>query len=414
MKTFDSSRFFYQNSGKGIVRTPEELAQEMLSKIPEYIFESSTTTFLDPACGRGTFLEVIAKRLKGYGHSRENIISRIFGIDIDPIKSGINEAKYILNPENIIVQDFLKMDLPTNWPKKFDVEVVNPPYKGRLHTEFLEKCYDLLGEDGKMIFVHPTNWLLHLRENSNYKKDLALKNKIGKHFVSFDFRNPPDLFPEGGCSPYYPLTITTVDKSKTSPEITFINKDAGVDCTVSNISDVNHIGPFNLIKSIESKIKLKSSIFIKDSICNNLPDKHYVSLNWMGGNGFMSTEFTDGVIRTFKNRYNFINNDNNLVSQETLRSKPQGSKTVGNSKAGMPFDSNQNAQDFLYYVTSTFFVKYLIIAYNMDQNLKSAFDYVPMIDFSLMRSDEMIFKFFEFTEEEINLIKKTVDTYKHA
>ena len=80
----------------------------------------------------------------------------------------------------------------------------------------------------------------------------------------------------------------------------------------------------------------------------------------------------------------------------------------------MPFDSNQNAQDFLYYVTSTFFVKYLIIAYNMDQNLKSAFDYVPMIDFSLMRSDEMIFKFFEFTEEEINLIKKTVDTYKHA
>ena len=50
----------------------------------------------------------------------------------------------------------------------------------------------------------------------------------------------------------------------------------------------------------------------------------------------------------------------------------------------------------------------------MDQNLKSAFDYVPMIDFSLMRSDEMIFKFFEFTEEEINLIKKTVDTYKHA
>jgi len=414
MKTFDSSRFFYQDSDNGIIRTPVDLATEIIYSIPEYIFESSTTTFLDPACGRGTFLEVIAKRLKGYGHSRENIISRIFGIDIDPIKSGINEAKYIFNPENIIVKDFLKMSLPTNWPKKFDVEVVNPPYKGRLHTEFLEKCYDLLGEDGKMIFVHPSNWLLHLRENNNYKKDLALKNKIGKHFVSFDFRNPSDLFPEGGCSPYYPLTITTIDKSKTDQDITFINNETGVNCRVSSVSDVNHIGPFSLIKSIESKIKNKSKIFIKDRIDNDLPEKYYVSLNWMGGNGFMESKFSDGVIRTFKNRYNFINNDNNRISQETLRSKPQGSKTIGNSKAGIPFDTSQNAEDFLYYVTSTLFVKYLIIAYNMDQHLESAFEYVPMIDFSIMRSDDEIFRFFEFSNEEIELIKKTVETYKHA
>ena len=112
MKTFDSNQFFYQDSDKGIIRTPGELAREIIYNIPEYIFKSSTTTFLDPACGRGTFLEVIAKRLKGYGHSRENIISRIFGIDIDPIKSGINEAKYIFSPENIIVQDFLEMSFP--------------------------------------------------------------------------------------------------------------------------------------------------------------------------------------------------------------------------------------------------------------------------------------------------------------
>ena len=106
MKTFDSSRFFYQNSGKGIVRTPEELAQEMISKIPEYIFESSTTNFLDPACGRGTFLIQITKKLKSYGHSWENITSRIFGIDIDPF-SGIKKSQYLLGSENIIVKDFL-------------------------------------------------------------------------------------------------------------------------------------------------------------------------------------------------------------------------------------------------------------------------------------------------------------------
>jgi hypothetical protein len=210
------------------------------------------------------------------------------------------------------------------------------------------------------------------------------------------------------------LTITTIDKSKTDQDITFINNETGVNCRVSSVSDVNHIGPFSLIKSIESKIKNKSKIFIKDRIDNDLPEKYYVSLNWMGGNGFMESKFSDGVIRTFKNRYNFINNDNNRISQETLRSKPQGSKTIGNSKAGIPFDTSQNAEDFLYYVTSTLFVKYLIIAYNMDQHLESAFEYVPMIDFSIMRSDDEIFRFFEFSNEEIELIKKTVETYKHA
>jgi hypothetical protein len=50
----------------------------------------------------------------------------------------------------------------------------------------------------------------------------------------------------------------------------------------------------------------------------------------------------------------------------------------------------------------------------MDQHLESAFEYVPMIDFSIMRSDDEIFRFFEFSNEEIELIKKTVETYKHA
>ncbi len=161
MNTFNSNNLFYQDSDKGIIRTPESLAREMISKIPEYIFESSTTTFLDPACGGGTYLIEITTKLKSYGHSWENITSRIFGIDIDPF-SGIKKAQYYLGSKNIIVQDFLEMSLPANWPKNFDVEVVNPPYKGRLHTQFLEKCYDLLSENGKMIFVHPSNWLLHL------------------------------------------------------------------------------------------------------------------------------------------------------------------------------------------------------------------------------------------------------------
>jgi len=299
--------------------------------------------------------------------------------------------------------------------KNFDVVLGNPPYKKRMHLNFLEKGYDLLKDDGKMIFVHPTNWMLHLRENSNFKTDVALKDKIGNHFVSFDFYNSEDLFPGGGCSSYYPLTITAIDKSKKDTKIKFNRYDTvNGSFVVNSPLDVNHIGSYSLVKSIESKIFNKSDKSIKDVIDNSQSDKSYISLNWMSGNGFTTYEFSDGITRTFKNRYNFINSKNNFVSDKVLTSKAQGSKTVGNPKAGIPFDNKSDAESFLYYVTSTLFVKYLIIVYNMDQHVENAYQYVPIIDFNLMRSDADIFKFFKFSEDEISLIKNTVDNYKHA
>ena len=299
------------------------------------------------------------------------------------------------------------------YTKYFDAVLGNPPYKGRMHTEFMEIGYDLLKEDGKMVFVHPTNWLIHLRENSNFKKDLFLKNKIGNHFVSFDFYNDIELFPQGGCALYYPLTITTIDKTKSNPEVKFNRFDRNKDATtVTDLLDINHVGSYAVIKSIENKIKNKSSYFISDVIDNSQKNKYYVSLNWMAGNGFTTYEFSDGISRTFKNCYNFVNNLNHIITDEPIKSKPQGSKKEGNDKAGIPFNDIENANSFLYYVTSTLFVKYLIITYNIDQHIQNAYSYVPMIDSSLMLSDDAIFNFFDFNQEERNLIKNTVDLYK--
>ena len=301
------------------------------------------------------------------------------------------------------------------YAKHFDVVLGNPPYKGRMHADFMEIGYDILEEDGKMVFVHPTNWLIHLRENGNFKKDLALKNKIGNHFVSFDFYNSDDLFPQGGCGTYYPLTITSIDKTKTNTEINFNRFDKVKGSYVVNSSlDINHVGSYTTIKSIEDKIRNKSNRFISDAIDNSQKNAYYVSLNWMSGNGFTTHEFSDGISRTFQNRYNFINSSNHIVTDKPLLSKPQKGKSVGNPKAGIPFNTNKDANAFLYYVTSTMFVKYLIITYNMDQNVQTAYHYVPMINSSLMMSDEAIFKFFEFTQEEVNLIKNTIESYKHA
>lgn len=45
------------------VFTPPEIANEMLDLLPQELFESPDTKFLDPACKSGVFLREIAKRL---------------------------------------------------------------------------------------------------------------------------------------------------------------------------------------------------------------------------------------------------------------------------------------------------------------------------------------------------------------
>jgi hypothetical protein len=71
----------YQNSSLGYVLTPSELAYEMVSKIPNEVFKSDSTTFLDPICKSGTFLFEIVEILYEKGHSIKNIESRIYTID---------------------------------------------------------------------------------------------------------------------------------------------------------------------------------------------------------------------------------------------------------------------------------------------------------------------------------------------
>ena len=48
------------------VFTPPEIANQMLDLLPQELFQSPDTKFLDPACKSGIFLREIAKRfLKG-------------------------------------------------------------------------------------------------------------------------------------------------------------------------------------------------------------------------------------------------------------------------------------------------------------------------------------------------------------
>lgn len=111
----------------GEVGTPEFLVKEMLEKLPEEVFKSTTTTFLDPAFGSGTFIDNLIVKLRQYGHSMENIQERVYGCEIShrlynkvqlDLLSNYNFRK--LYKEDFLTKDFNNM--------KFDIQLFNPPF----------------------------------------------------------------------------------------------------------------------------------------------------------------------------------------------------------------------------------------------------------------------------------------------
>jgi adenine-specific DNA-methyltransferase len=64
-----------------------------------------------------------------------------------------------ISKDKIIYGDFMKQTIT----KKYKTIVGNPPYvrtkKGNLYIDFIEKCYNLLDNDGELIFIVPSDFL---------------------------------------------------------------------------------------------------------------------------------------------------------------------------------------------------------------------------------------------------------------
>ena len=119
----------YQNSSNGYVLTPSELADEMVSTLPEDVFKSSKTTFLDPICKSGTFLFEIIERLYDNGHSISNIENRIYTVDSN--YHSLNVAQSTIRK---ILNSGIKIDYKHEWIEKYYNRLISEISKGKYTT----------------------------------------------------------------------------------------------------------------------------------------------------------------------------------------------------------------------------------------------------------------------------------------
>jgi len=219
MNALDTFYKMNQVRGDTTMHTPRALVEEMLDKLPVTLWSDPKATFLDPACGRGTFLLAIYERLfTGLAsvvpdpNTRKNHIlkNQLWGVDIDPIMIRLANAAfklYIKGVTNFTCADSLEY---TFMGMKFDVVVGNPPYQAAneksamgsktIWQKFIPLALSLVKRDGYISFIHPQQWR---RPNHEILKSFQEKNLL--FLKMFSLQRGQKIFGVGTAFDYYIL-----------------------------------------------------------------------------------------------------------------------------------------------------------------------------------------------------------------
>jgi len=487
------------------VFTPPELANKMLDLLPQELFRSPETTFLDPFTKSGVFLREIVKRLdRGL---QEKILDRqeridhilhkqVFGIAITELTSllarrsvycskkangkysiskfdneegnilyknikhtwvngkckycGASQAVYDRGPEaEQYAYMFIHTDNPNQFfPKmKFDVIIGNPPYQLSdgsggstdaampIYNKFLVQSIKVNPRYISMIV--PSKWMVGGRGLQIFREEMLKDKRIS---YIYDYEQSSECFQglhiDGGVC-YFKW-----DKNHNGP-VTYVYKPKGLDefTTIrelgnkysnivirdyrreSIIRKVTKGTSFNSIVSPRKPFNVNTDLFNCPERYPELKlsDSSYIdSVQIWGVKGLKggakrvcgyvcrraitkNTEWIDKYKLFISKAYStdalippkFIEADPNEICTETFL-------VIG------PFNTIEERQNCLKYSETDFFRVLLYFGRGTMQVSQEVFRFVPLQDFSHPWTDEMLYKKYGLTEEEIAFIESMI------
>jgi len=118
---------------------------ELKEKIFEFIL-NNPTNILEPSIGQGDLITFITDKIPGITFDMYEIDTTIKLLDN-------------IQKDNVVYGDFITQTIT----KTYKTIVGNPPYvktkKRNLYIDFTEKCYNLLDNNGELIFIVPSDFL---------------------------------------------------------------------------------------------------------------------------------------------------------------------------------------------------------------------------------------------------------------
>ena len=123
---------------------------EYLKKQVNELISKNQSDILEPSFGRGDLVEYVTSM-----NDNNDIAFDMYEIDETiPLLPSLHSLK----TTNIFYDDFLKVEIS----KKYDTIIGNPPYvrtsQGNLFLDFTQKCFDILNDDGELIFIVPSEF----------------------------------------------------------------------------------------------------------------------------------------------------------------------------------------------------------------------------------------------------------------
>tara|TARA_B110000503_G_scaffold135924_1_gene217360 strand:+ start:1947 stop:3134 length:1188 start_codon:yes stop_codon:yes gene_type:complete len=162
-----------------------DLIKEILDTIPEKVWSSSTTTFLDPSMGGGQFVHAIEQRLKDAGHSAENIATRVYGYESNQMRINYAVNKYgLLGTYINSDKDFVDLQIDN----KVDVLIGSPSFKkgagnsDQLYPIYLNKGVDQVVKlGGLQLFISPPTFTSGTKQLTNTGRINLLEKFVTTH-----------------------------------------------------------------------------------------------------------------------------------------------------------------------------------------------------------------------------------------
>ena len=245
--------------------------------------------------------------------------------------------------------------LKINNGKKFDIILSNPPYSGTLHLRFLEKYCKIAKT---IISIQPADWIF-----KNGKDELKSHIKDLEYYTGKDFR-----------------------------------KIFGIQNTGGGIFICDENGGFDIL-SLRQKFPIKK---IQENIKVSFKDKHVDDYN--GKDIFVPLKLMTS--EWDKNKDYMLDKLGILNDGKTLDGtyyKDKRKKNKDRLCGGIYFETMKEAENFVKYLNSDFFVKYVNYTHLSSRYILKNYPYLE--DYTHEWTNEMIYKYFKLNKEEVNQIE---------
>jgi hypothetical protein len=250
-------------------------------------------------------------------------------------------------------------------PMQFDFIVGNPPYLDGMHIKIIRKCLEHLTNDGVCIMIHPST--PYLRPD---KEDLR------QHLSSLEFVPAKDVWPD--VKLWVPLAIAMLTRN-TNPAYRMIN-DA-IDVVFDD--ELTPFGFNPLVMSIRGKLRSGQTL---DSIVERGIARGPV------------------VVQLPRISGNAQKHDMYFLFPQT-RELSTNIKNDAGPRFNVSFDDEAPALNFIKFLVSKLAMMGLAVN-KLNQNIYLMdLTAIPWLDFTKHWTDEMLYKHFNLTQDEIDFIE---------